>query len=88
MVTHHRVRDYSTWRSIYDGDAARRKSMGIKDWKVGQKPDDPNEIYMLWEVEDPKKIEGMMNDPELKTLMEKAGVVSPPEMILVLNEGK
>ena len=88
MITHHRVKDYTTWRPIYDNDAARRKSNGIRDWKVAYNPADPNDIYMIWEVDDPEAIKGMVNDPLLRELMDKAGVISPPEPVLVLEEGK
>jgi hypothetical protein len=88
MITHHRVKDYNTWRPIYDGDAARRRSAGIKDWRVAHNPADPNDIYMIWEVADPSVVRGMLNDPGLKAQMEKAGVISTPEAVLELQEGK
>jgi hypothetical protein len=88
MITHHRVKDYAAWRPIYDGDAARRRSAGIRDWRVAHSPSDPNDIYMIWEVEDPSAVQRMVNDPGLKEQMEKAGVISPPEAFLVLEEGK
>lgn len=86
VIAHHKVKDFTAWKPYYTADAARRIANGIRDLKIGTPPDDPNNVYMIWEVEDPSKIQGMIKDPDLKEMMDKAGVLSPPELIIVLNE--
>jgi hypothetical protein len=86
IIASHRVRDFHSWKPYYDGDAPRRKAAGLKEVTVGRKAEDPNQVYMIWETKDPSGIQKMSNDPELKQLMQKAGVISPLE-ITVLNEG-
>ena len=35
-------------------------------------------VYIFWATNDLEAIKGMLSDPELKTLMEEAGVISEP----------
>ena len=85
IIANHRVKDFQTWKPFYDGDVTRRKAAGLKDLKVGHRSDDPNSVYMIWEAKDPEGVRKMINDPALKELMNRAGVISPPEF-MVLNE--
>ena len=85
VIAHHRVKDFSAWKPFYDADISRRKNAGIHDWKVTTKKDDPNDVYMIWEVDDPEKLQGMFSDPELKAIIDKAGVITPPEVVLLLD---
>ena len=83
IIASHPVADYAAWRPIYDADTERRKVNGIKTLAVGQKSDDPNMIYMIWEVEDASTIEKMMADPSLQEKMKEAGVTGPPEFVTI-----
>lgn len=80
VIANHKVKDYDSWRSKYDADEERRKSAGIKTVKVFTDENDPNDVTMYWEVENTENVRKMMNDPELKTKMEEAGVVSEPNI--------
>lgn len=86
VIAHHKVKDFASWKPYYTADSERRTANGIIDLKLGTSQEDPNDVYMIWEVADPSKIQGMMTDPELKELMTKAGVISPPELVVVLKE--
>ena len=80
VIANHKVQDYNSWRPKYDGDEERRTAAGIKTVKVFTSEDDPNDVTMYWEVENTEKVREMMKDPELKTRMEEAGVVSEPNV--------
>ena len=80
VIANHKVKDYSAWRPKYDADEERRTSAGIKTVKVFTDENDPNDVTMYWEVENTEKVREMMKDPELKTRMEEAGVVSDPNV--------
>jgi hypothetical protein len=85
VIATHKVKDFSTWKPFFDADARRRKEMRIKELKQGRKADDPNQVYFIWEIEDPAKLEAGLHDPELRAIMEKAGVIGDLN-ITVLNE--
>ena len=79
-ILHHTVEDYDKWRPLYDEDEARRTEAGIRTIDVYRDADNPNNIFMYWEVDDPSKLTEMLADPELKEKMKAAGVTSEPVM--------
>ena len=83
VILNHRVKDYATWKTLFDTDAARRSGAGLREIAVGQKEGDPNNVFLVWEVADTGIIKGMMNDPELQKVMEAAGVISIPEVTII-----
>ncbi|MEI8279247.1 MAG: hypothetical protein WCG87_05745 [Bacteroidota bacterium] len=83
VILNHRVKDYATWRPLFDSDRARRDGAGIKEIAVGEKVGDPGNVYMIWEMADPSVITKMMADPELQKTMEAGGVISIPEVIVI-----
>ncbi len=85
VIATHRVKDFSSWKPYFDADAKRRKEMKIRELKQGQKADDPNQVYFIWEIDDLAKFEAAARDPELRAIMEKAGVIGDLN-ITVLNE--
>lgn len=82
IILSHDVKDFASWKPIYDADADRRKSAGFKELAVGTKSDNPQKVYMIWEG-DPSPLEKMMEDPDLRAKMDEAGVISVPEFIVI-----
>jgi hypothetical protein len=80
MLVHHKVRDFTQWKPFFDRHESTRKSSGSKSARVFQNPEDPTDVFMLFEwdsVENAKKF-GMSED--LKKTMELAGVVGIPHI--------
>ena len=77
-ILHHTVEDYEKWRPLYDEDESRRTEAGIRTLDVYRDSENPNNIFIYWEVDDPNKLKEMFNDPELKEKMQEAGVSSEP----------
>ena len=82
IILSHDVKDYASWKPHYEADKARRQNAGFKEIAVGTKSDDPNKVIMIWDG-DPAAIDSMLKDPDLKELMETAGVISPPEITII-----
>ena len=85
IIAHHRVKDFTVWKPHYDADKPRRMSAGVQDLEVGTRKDDPQDVYMIWKAENQENVNRMIHDPGLKEIMDKAGVITKPEFI-VLNE--
>ena len=85
VILSHKILDYNRWRPAFDADTQRRNEAGFKNVTVYRSAEDPNNIYILGETDDPSKLASMMSDPNLGELMEKAGVISKPSVI-VLNK--
>lgn len=67
---------------MYDADAAGRDEAGFKELPVGTRSDNPNSVYIIWDG-DPKVMDQMMQDPDLKAKMDEACVTSAPEVIII-----
>lgn len=82
IILNHDVKDFATWKPYYDADSGRRVNAGFKEVAVGTDAGNPNKVYIIWEG-NPGALEDMLKDEELKELMGKAGVISPPEFTVV-----
>ena len=85
IILNHKVKDFSAWKPFFDADNERRRSSGLRIWKVCTKHGDPNDVYMIFEADDPDSFQTMANDPGLREIMEKAGVISEPKIELILD---
>ena len=77
----HPVADYDTWRSVFDGDAARRDAHGLTNVAVLRDTSDANRIWIVADG-DPDKVNEMMQNPEMASEMERAGVTGAPELFV------
>jgi hypothetical protein len=57
-----------------------RVSAGITNGRVFRSPDDPNDVVILQDVADFSKARTWLGSPEMKTTMEKSGVVGSPSI--------
>lgn len=85
VILSHRVKDYATWKPLFDADSARRDAAGVKLLAVGQKAGDPGNVHMVWEIADVSVIDKIMSDPDLQKRMQEGGVISAPEVVILEN---
>ena len=76
----HTVKDYATWRPLFDADSVNRKASGLEDIVVGRNMDKPNNIFIVLQTADIQKAKDFSANPKLKELMSKAGVISKPDV--------
>ncbi len=85
VIVTHEVKDFATWKKVYDDDAPNRNKSDMKvDW-VYTAVDNPNKVTIIGEFPNSGAVNGFMDNPELKAAMEKGGVMGKPE-IKVLNK--
>lgn len=83
VIISHKVKDYAKWRPFFDADLPRRQSAGFQNEKVFTAHDDPNNVFIIGELSDVKKFIEMKDDPGMRAIMEKAGVISEPSAIIL-----
>ena len=76
----HKVADYDAWRPYFDGDAARRESVGVTTVNVMRSAADPNEVHFIFDVPDMPAFAAIMQDPQFGEIMHKAGVLEQPSI--------
>ncbi len=76
------VKDYAKWKPLFDSNAASRKAAGIETIEVSHIVDKPNMLQVVYQVADVQKAKAFYASPDLKAAMQKAGVVSNPDIEL------
>lgn len=80
MTVHLKVKDYNAWRTSYNGHEKERATAGITNGRVFRSADDPNDVLILQDVADVSKARTWLGSNEMKTVMEKSGVVGAPSI--------
>jgi hypothetical protein len=80
MTVHFKVKDYNAWRTSYNGHEKDRTSAGITNGKVFRSAEDPNHVLILQDVADVSKARTWLGSSEMKTAMEKSGVLGTPSI--------
>ena len=78
----HTVKDYSKWRPLFNADSTARKASGLEDLVVGRGLEKNNNIMVVLKASDVQKAKAFGADPRLKAAMDKAGVISKPDVEL------
>jgi hypothetical protein len=66
----HKVKNYATWRPIFDADSANRQAAGLENIAIGRNMNDSNDIVLAFKADDVAKA------------MAKGGVISKPDFSL------
>ena len=78
VLVRHKVADFSTWKAAYDSHSPARQKAGLKEKHLLRNIDVPNEVILLFEVEDVEKAREFSNSPDLREATQKAEVVDKP----------
>jgi hypothetical protein len=75
LLCRNRVRDYDTWKRIFDSHAAAHREVGLHRVHVWQDEDDPQEVYFVFEVDDVEAAKAFLDAPESEEAGLAAGVL-------------
>jgi len=80
LTLHFKVKDFNAWQTSYNGNEKSRASAGITKSKVFRSTDDPNDVLLLQDVSDVSKARNWYGSSEMKSVMEKSGIVGSPSI--------
>ena len=80
LTVHFKVKDFNAWRTSYNGHEKNRASAGITNGRVFRSADDQNDVVILQDVADVAKARTWLGSDEMKTTMEKSGVLGSPSI--------
>ena len=80
LTLHFKVKDFNTWQTSYNGNEKNRASAGITKSKVFRSADDQNDVVILQDVTDVARARAWYGSSEMKSVMEKSGVVGSPNI--------
>lgn len=78
-ITHH-VKEFDHWKEIFDKDEIIRQSIGARLVGLFRGMEDPNEISILFELDDLDTMMEMMESEDMKMKMIESGVDSEPTL--------
>ena len=78
LTIHLKVKDYTAWRTGYDGREKSRGSAGITNGRVFRNAQDQNDVVILQDVADVAKARSWLGSDEMKAAMQQSGVVGSP----------
>ena len=85
VFAHHKVQDYAAWRKVFDEGTALRTRFGCTGHRVFQSLSDPNELTVLTEWESVDHAKTYAAADEVKEGMKKAGVISQPDVMILIE---
>jgi hypothetical protein len=80
LMVEHRVRDFDTWKPVYDEHAAVRRKYGATGHEMYRAVDDPNNVIVLNAFPSVDQAKAFATDPSLKEAMERGGVIGEPHI--------
>ena len=80
MLVRHKVANFAKWKPIYDAHLSVRQKAGLKEEHLCRNADDPNEVLLLFSMEDLDKAKAFTASDDLRQAMEKAGVSDKPDV--------
>ena len=80
LTLHFKVKDFNAWQTSYNGNEKNCTSAGITKSKVFRSVADPNDVLLLQDVADVSKARTWYSSSEMKSVMEKSGVVGSPNI--------
>ena len=83
MATQITIGDYGKWRAGFDKAASFREKAGMKNVQVYRDVDNPSSALVWSEIDDPAKARAVMDSPELRKVMQEAGVVGAPKIHVI-----
>ena len=86
----HKVKDYGTWRKVFDGFATKRREGGEVAFKIASVSGEPNNLCLFFEWQSVAKAKEFLGSSDLAREMERAGVTEKPEIYIAeeLASGK
>jgi hypothetical protein len=80
MFVRHTVKDFKAWKKTYDEFDATRRGLGVTGHGVYQADGDPTDVTVFHDFATIDAAKKFAASTELKTTMEKAGVVGAPDI--------
>ncbi len=78
LTLHFKVKDFNAWQTSYNGNEKNRTAAGITNGRVFCSKNDPNDVVILQDVADVAKARTWLGSDEMKSAMQKSGVLGSP----------
>ncbi len=80
LLIRHKVRDFTTWKTGYDGHQPKRSEAGLTEKYLLRGADDANEVVILFEAQDLERAKAFAASADLREKMQEVGVIDKPDI--------
>lgn len=88
ILIEHKVKDFASWKTVFDSNAEFRRSSGEKSYHIFRPNGNGNDVTLLFEWSSLKEAEKFFASLELKSAMQRAGVVDAPKIQFLTEAAK
>jgi heme-degrading monooxygenase HmoA len=85
IMVHHRVKDFETWKKVFDKHAAERAAAGCTGGELFQCSEDPNDVVIRLSWDTAENARAFTDSETTREAMAKGGVIGEPVLVF-LNE--
>ena len=79
LIIKHKVANYAKWQPVFDANDSIKLANGLTNYVVGRGTgSDSNTLLVAFKMADVNKAKALSASPELKSRMQKSGVISKP----------
>lgn len=78
VLLRHKVRDYASWRAVFDGALGYRKAFGEISYQVFRDASEPLQVFGLFEWDSIDRAKKFFGSHDLRYRMKQAGVTDEP----------
>jgi hypothetical protein len=83
LVIKHTVADFNVWKPFFDADSTNRNAAGLHIIGLARGIENQNEVEIPFMIDDVQKAKAFTTNPDLKDVMQKAGVTSAPSIVFI-----
>jgi heme-degrading monooxygenase HmoA len=80
MYVRHKVADFDKWKVVFEEVEPFRQKLGSSGSHVFRNYSNPNEVLVITDWDNKEQGMKFGDSPELKEAMQRAGVISAPEI--------
>ncbi len=80
VIVRHKVKDYETWKTAFEGFRDQRKAGGEMSFRILHLDDEPNNVFAIVEYDSLENARNFFGGSELKEAMGNAGVTEQPDI--------
>jgi hypothetical protein len=86
MLVRHTVKDFTSWKRVYDGHIGKRKEAGLTEKYLLRGIDNVNEVTILFEAKDVERVKKFTESTDLRDKMIEGGVIGKPDIYFLTEE--
>lgn len=80
LLVRHKVTDFDSWKSVFSSHERAAREAGMVVIKVLRNVENPNEVFLLFEIEDIERARAFVSAPGVPRAREESGVVDEPDI--------